>query len=348
MKKQFEIGRILAVDFETASSQRASACSMGLCIIDYRTGEVIEKQHYYINPEVEFCSRNIHVNGITPDMVADAPTFPEIIGELSCRIGKDTIVVSHNAPFDISVILRSCIRYDVPPPDFCYYCTLAFSKKLLPGLSEYTLDSVSERCGLPSFSHHRADDDAEACAHLFYHLIHNANCQTISAIDRATKVKHRSSMDKYNEIIAENCKAKDERHVSHISATMISIPIVKDDPADSDMGATEQISPCDNSSFFGLHVVFTGALQNYTRSEAFKAVLNAGGLVGDNVASYTDILVCGDGYRSSNPTIITNRKYKKAKEYIAIGKKIAIIDEEEFIQMLVDYKVIQVLSGVHE
>ena len=44
--KANRIYRILGIDFETANRTRASACSLGLCVLDFSSGKVIEKKHF--------------------------------------------------------------------------------------------------------------------------------------------------------------------------------------------------------------------------------------------------------------------------------------------------------------
>lgn len=341
MSKSPEIRRVLAVDFETAAPQRASACSMGLCLLDFQTGEIIEKRHFLINPEVEFCKRNISIHGITPDMVSDMPSFPQILPELISRIDQSTIVVSHNAPFDVSVILRSCQRYNLEPPEFCYYCTLAYSKSLLPGLPSYTLDFVSNHLMLPSFSHHAADDDAEACARIFYELTLPLHLNTVPSIDRKTKVKHKNSKEKYSEIVRES---QSSSGMSVRLSSKSSSNIVSASAPRSTKNSDTEYQVYESSPFFGMHVVFTGSLQTFTRPEAMEAVLQAGGLVGNSVSSYTDIVICGDGYRHDNPLPLS-RKITCAKRFISKGKKISFIDESEFISMLTDFEIIKESFG---
>ena len=63
-----------AIDFETANSSSASACSVGL--VKVRDGRVVDRVHWYIRPPFphnEFSEWNIRIHGITPEMVADAP-----------------------------------------------------------------------------------------------------------------------------------------------------------------------------------------------------------------------------------------------------------------------------------
>ncbi|PUU89891.1 MAG: DNA ligase (NAD+), partial [Halanaerobium sp.] len=70
----------------------------------------------------------------------------------------------------------------------------------------------------------------------------------------------------------------------------------------------------------GLKFVFTGSLNNYTRSEVKDLVEKAGGRAVSSVSSKTDYLVIGDNSGS---------KYDKAQE---LGVK--ILTEAEFKEMI--------------
>lgn len=56
-----------------------------------------------INPQRPLDRGAMAVNGITPAMVADAPTFAEIIPRLQ-PLFENSIVVAHNAPFDLGFL----------------------------------------------------------------------------------------------------------------------------------------------------------------------------------------------------------------------------------------------------
>jgi len=81
-------------------------------------------------------------------------------------------------------------------------------------------------------------------------------------------------------------------------------------------------------------VVFTGTLISMTRQVAAQKVVERGGLVSNSVRRDTNLLVMGlqdyarfaDGKESN--------KTKRARELIAQGKPLEIIDENEFLRRL--------------
>ncbi len=131
--------RAVAIDFETANEQRASACSIGLAWIE--DGRVTDRETYLIRPpEMRFAPVNIRIHGITPDMVKDAPEFPDVLASLRERIDGCDMVLAHNAGFDMSVVRASCDAYALSYPEFDYLCTVKVAQKVWSDLGSARLN----------------------------------------------------------------------------------------------------------------------------------------------------------------------------------------------------------------
>lgn len=154
----------IAMDYETAAPQRASACSIALVVVEQ--SRIVDSFYSLINPEVPFASRNIQVHGITAAMVADAPTFPDIWPHIQHFFTPQRIVTAHNSPFDVSVLKKSMERYGLPIPHYQVIDTVKTSKALLPGLTNYRLNTVSDALNIPLEHHHNALEDSYACARI--------------------------------------------------------------------------------------------------------------------------------------------------------------------------------------
>lgn len=152
---------IIAVDFETASEQRASACSVGLAWI--RDGRVVRVEERLIRPrDMRFSAFNIAIHGIRPEHVADAPEFPEVMDEFIDDF-CDATLIAHNAAFDFSV-WRACLdQYRQNYPEFQYLCSVKMARKVWPQLGSHKLNILASYLGL-SFAHHNAAEDAALCA----------------------------------------------------------------------------------------------------------------------------------------------------------------------------------------
>jgi DNA polymerase-3 subunit epsilon len=156
--------RWVAIDFETASRERASACALGLAVIE--GDRVVERRGWLIQPPGNYYEyMNTRIHGIDEDMTAQSPEFDEAWVEIDPYL-KGSVLLAHNAPFDMSV-LRACLqRYAIAPPRIAgYHCTVTVARRVWPQLADHKLSSVCRHCGI-ALNHHDATSDANGCAHI--------------------------------------------------------------------------------------------------------------------------------------------------------------------------------------
>ena len=154
--------RVLAIDFETANGSSASACSIGYCL--WNDGEILENREILIKPHPSvgfFNYGNIRIHHITPDMVADAPSWPQVFEEIH-ELFDDSVVAAHNTMFDISVLKSLNSLYNIDMMNFPYIATVKISRVLHPFLPNHKLNTVCEYLNL-EFNHHQANSDALGC-----------------------------------------------------------------------------------------------------------------------------------------------------------------------------------------
>ena len=151
-----------AIDFETATHERNSACEIGISLVE--NGSIVLSKSWLIKPPSfpYFNRHNIAVHGISPDDVENSETFEGIWAEVQNLIGNH-MLIAHNASFDAGV-LRACLDYyNIPKPSVNYLCSLQIAKKSWLGLKSYGLGNLAQVHQI-DFKHHRAGDDAEVCA----------------------------------------------------------------------------------------------------------------------------------------------------------------------------------------
>lgn len=151
-----------AIDFETANFNRSSVCSVGVVVV--RDGEIADTFYSLIQPEpnyYNFWCRRVH--GLCRADTDSAPVFPRVWAQIEPLI-EGLPLVAHNSRFDEGC-LRAVFRvYQMDYPDYVFFDTLRTSRRRLPGLSNYQLDTVAAACGFQMENHHHALADAEACA----------------------------------------------------------------------------------------------------------------------------------------------------------------------------------------
>ena len=152
---------VIAIDFETANYDSASACAIGLAFIE--RGKIARVEERYIRPP----TRNFTFtwcHGLTYDDVRDAPEFPDVWNEFRFDL-KDALLLAHNAAFDMNVI-RSCLKhYGIKKPRHAYLCTLGIARAVWPELRSKSLASLARHLAI-SHRHHEAGDDARVCGEI--------------------------------------------------------------------------------------------------------------------------------------------------------------------------------------
>ncbi len=127
-------------------------------------GTVTKRFDSLINPGVKIPQAIVEKTHITDEMVKDKPTIEELMPQIEEFI-KDTILVSHNASFDIGFLNESRKRMGLPPFTNPVIDTLPLSHYLFPDRRYHNLEALYKNLGLPDYKEdaaHRADADAES------------------------------------------------------------------------------------------------------------------------------------------------------------------------------------------
>lgn len=170
-----------AIDFETANSSNASACSVGL--VKVRGGESVDRVGWLIRPPAghdSFVEWNVRIHGIMAADVVAAKLWTEQLPDLLAFIGDD-VLVAHNAGFDMGVIKGACAATYTDVPSHRYLCSLQLARKTY-SLDSYRLPSVASAVGFADFPHHDAVADAEACAAIVIHAAERWGAPDLEAL----------------------------------------------------------------------------------------------------------------------------------------------------------------------
>lgn len=124
------------------------------------------RMNILVNPDTFMPSEVTRINGITDAMLAGQPKAAQVIPDF-LRFGGDTVLIAHNAPFDVGFINEELLRLKLPPLRNRVLDTRIFAKEIFPGLPNYKLQDLAQRFGIESIDAHRAEDDARVCMELF-------------------------------------------------------------------------------------------------------------------------------------------------------------------------------------
>jgi len=111
------------------------------------------------------------IHGITPQMLAGQPPLEQVLPAFH-RFAEDTVLVAHNAAFDMRFLqlasARSGVRFEQPVLD-----TLLLSALVHPGHAdaEHRLERIAERLGVRVIGRHTALGDAIVTGEVFLKLL---------------------------------------------------------------------------------------------------------------------------------------------------------------------------------
>lgn len=302
--------RFVAIDFETANEKRSSPCSIGIVVVN--NGQVIERVYYLIKPkEMRFMPINIGIHGIRPAMVKNELEFDEVWERIKAYF-NDTLVVAHNAAFDISVLRNTLQLYNIDMPSFRYICTMKLSRNFYCGLENVKLNTVNKFLGY-EFNHHDALADALACANILMKISEELNTNDINYISKVVGVT-------LGNVNNEGYKASSTTGRVLIKSGRDYYNFEK-----------SQVKELNYNVFREQVVVFTGALKSMARDEAMILVRNLGGSTGSSVTKKTTYLVTNVQNIGELERAEMSIKLRRAMDLIDMGQKIKIIDEEEFL-----------------
>lgn len=157
------------VDIETTGSYAAANGITEVAIVIHDGMRILDKYETLVNPHKEIPYFIQKLTGISEDMVADAPDFEDVAGEIY-ELLKDKVFVAHNVNFDYSFLKYQLaeVGYELNTKKLC---TVRLSRKILPGLKSYSLGKLCHQVGITLTNAHRAGGDATATAELFGMLV---------------------------------------------------------------------------------------------------------------------------------------------------------------------------------
>jgi DNA polymerase-3 subunit epsilon len=165
------------VDIETTGAHASGNGITEIAIILHNGKEEEGRFQTLVNPQSPIPKYVSSLTGIYNHMVADAPSFSEIAGNIHSLL-KGRIFVAHNVNFDYT-FLRSQFRQVGYEWQAKKLCTIRMAKKTFPGLKRYGLDHLCDHFGISNEQRHRATGDALATTTLFEMVLAKGGDQLI-------------------------------------------------------------------------------------------------------------------------------------------------------------------------
>lgn len=140
-----------------------------IALVRWRPGEPLEVFHSLVNPERPISPGAYAVNGISDEMVKDAPRFGELVGRV-LQFLEGAVIVAHNAPFDLGFLGSELSLLGLELPQNPVIDTLRLSRRCFRFPSN-SLGNIARYLGIPVSEEHRALSDALTTREVFAHFL---------------------------------------------------------------------------------------------------------------------------------------------------------------------------------
>ena len=162
----------VVVDLESTGGSPAQCGITEIGAVKVRGGDVIGEFQTLVNPAEPIPAFISVLTGITDAMVADSPriesAFPAFL-----EFAAGSVLVAHNAGFDISFLKAAAVRTGTPWPGFDVLDTLTLARQLVTRdeVPNHKLSSLARVFASSTTPDHRALHDARATVDVLHGLI---------------------------------------------------------------------------------------------------------------------------------------------------------------------------------
>ena len=157
-------------DLETTGTSYKNDAIIEVSAVKVIGGGVVEEFSSLVNPLRHIPGYATAVNGISDDMVADAPILDTVLSDFFMFIG-DMVLVGHNIhSFDMKFLYRDAQLLFGKIPNNDYVDSLYMSRVKLPKLAHHRLVDLAVYYGISPEGAHRALNDCRMNQQVFERL----------------------------------------------------------------------------------------------------------------------------------------------------------------------------------
>jgi DNA polymerase-3 subunit epsilon len=178
----------VVVDLETTGgSVRDGSAITEFGAVKVRGGKVIQEFQTFVNPGHAIPAFITVLTGITDAMVLKAPKIAEIFPTFLefCGSKTETVLVAHNAPFDLSFLKGAAAQLNYPWPNFPVVDTARIARLVLTReeVRDCKLSTLAKFYGTEVTPSHRALDDAQATVEVLHGLLERLGSLGVTTLE---------------------------------------------------------------------------------------------------------------------------------------------------------------------
>jgi len=158
-------------------------------------GKVIGEFQSFVNPGHYLSEFITSLTGITDAMLAGAPTIDHILPTFIDFLGagNETVLVAHNAPFDMSFMKAAASAHSYQWPDYTVIDTARIARYVLDRdeVPNCKLSTLAPFFGSPTSPSHRALDDARATVDVLHGIFERLGSHNVRTLDELMQFKRK-------------------------------------------------------------------------------------------------------------------------------------------------------------
>ena len=160
------------VDLETTGGSAAGDAITEIGAVKVCGGRVLGEFQTLVNPGTSIAAFVSVLTGITDSMVAPAPTIATALPSF-LEFARGSVLVAHNAPFDIGFLRAACVATSIDWPGFAVVDTAVLARRVLTRdeVPNCKLATLAEHFRASTVPVHRALADARATVDVLHALI---------------------------------------------------------------------------------------------------------------------------------------------------------------------------------
>ena len=184
------------LDLETSGAAPSTGAAITeIGAVKVRGGEIIGEFQTFVNPQHGLSDFITSLTGITDDMLTDAPKIRSVLPDFFEFLGshKETVLVAHNAPFDLGFLKAAAAQHQYPWPQYSVIDTVRIARSVLdrdevPNCKLSTLATFFNATTSPT---HRALDDARATVDVLHGIFERLGTFEVTTLHELLNFKRK-------------------------------------------------------------------------------------------------------------------------------------------------------------
>ncbi len=184
----------VVVDLETTGGSPAAAAITEIGAVKVRGGQVLGELQTLVNPGAPIPAFIAVLTGITDRMVSGAPSISTALASF-LEFAHGSVLVAHNAPFDISFLKAAAAQTGNAWPSFRVIDTAHLARQVVnrDEAPNRKLGTLARLFGSPTTPDHRALTDARATVDVLHGLLERVGSVGVHSLEELSTFSSRVS-----------------------------------------------------------------------------------------------------------------------------------------------------------